>query len=84
VSKIVGLAGRAPPQPNGAEPDVIQMLEEALEKARSGDVVSVGLVLVSPRGLISPWWANPGAAAHYLVAGCEYLKAAIIRNAAED
>lgn len=78
MSNVVGLNGRAPPAPSGAEPDVIAALEELLEDARAGNISAVGVVMVRPNGEIGTRTRNPGRFRHQLVAGAAYLMNDII------
>jgi hypothetical protein len=43
--KVVGLRGALVPQAMGANPDVVRMLEDMLERARSGQILGVSAVL---------------------------------------
>jgi hypothetical protein len=45
VEKIVGLRGGPVPQVMPANPDVVKLLEGLLERARSGDVLGVHVVM---------------------------------------
>ena len=67
--------GSSAPLPNGAEPDVIALLESALDAARRGEVAACGLVLVNPHGSIRTQARNPSVHRHALTAGAHYLLA---------
>lgn len=74
-AKVVGLrGGSAAPMGNGAEPDIIAVLERTLEQARRGELRAVGLVLVKGNLEIGTIARNPGGHRHLLVAGCSYLQ----------
>lgn len=82
MSNVVRLGDGSAVDPEDAgghlfEPKVVELLEEALANAKRGEIAAVGIIMVSPTGRVSPWWANPGAHGHTLVAGCEYLKRGI-------
>lgn len=78
MTNVVGLNGVALPEiETRAKGEVVELLEDALAAAKRGEVVALGLILVSPTLRISPWWANPNGDAHAIVAGCEYLKLSI-------
>lgn len=71
--KVVGLRGRPPLQPNGSDPEVVELLEHWLEKAKSGELIAVGVLAVCQGGHI---FTNSRGREqrHTLVACCEYLK----------
>ena len=74
MSDVIQLrAGAAAPLPNGAEPDVIALLESALEAARRGEVAACALVLVNPHGSIRTQVRNPSIHRNNLTAGAAYL-----------
>jgi hypothetical protein len=71
--KVVGLHGRAPLEPNGSDPEVVQILEHWLDRARSGELAAVGLLCVRRDGHV--FTVSRGRSQrHALVACCEYLK----------
>jgi hypothetical protein len=45
AEKVVGLRGEIVPQAVGVIPDVVKLLEDMLERARSGDVVGVSVAV---------------------------------------
>lgn len=57
---------------NNPEPLVIAALELALEQARVGDLVGIGLIKVRSNGNVGNCWESPRNG-HLLVAGCQYL-----------
>ncbi len=48
-------------------PHVVEVLEEALERARSGDVAGIALVTLDPSGLVD--WRLTGAISFGMVGG---------------
>jgi hypothetical protein len=71
-----GGGGRAT---NGVEPEVIKILEEALNEARRGQIIAAAIVFARPNeNKCSGVSAAPGGDMHYLVAACDYLKRDII------
>jgi hypothetical protein len=71
-----GGGGRAT---NGVEPEVINILEEALTEARRGEIIAAAIVFARPNeDKCSGVSAAPGGDKHYLVAACDYLKRDII------
>ena len=76
MSDVIPLrAGAAAPLPNGAEPDVIALLEDALAQAQRGEVAALALVLVNPHGAIRTRVRNPSIHRNNLTAGAAYLLA---------
>ena len=73
MSNVVGLNGITPLEPNGADPDIVELLEHYLDKARSGEVVAIGVLGVfrSDHVFTNSRGRNKR---HVLVACCEYLK----------
>lgn len=71
-----GGGGRAA---NGAEPEVIKILKDALNEARRGEIIAAAIVFARPNeDKCSSVSAAPGGDMHYLVAACDYLKRDII------
>lgn len=73
MTQIVGLHGRAPPEPNGADPEIVEYIEHLLEMAKSGDMVAIGALIVC-RGEHVFTNSRGRGHKHELVACCEYLK----------
>ncbi len=64
---------------NGAEPEVIKMLEDALDQARRAEIVAAALVFARPNeDKCSGVSAPPRVGRRYLAAACDYLKRDII------
>ena len=64
---------------NGAEPEVIKRLEEALDQARRGEIIAAAIVFARPNedkcfGVSAP----PHAGRRHLAAACDYLKRDVI------
>ena len=73
MTKIVSIDGRKPPEPNGAIPEVVEILEHWLAQARNGNLIAVGLLCVARDGHV--FTTSRGRdQRHTLVACCEYLK----------
>lgn len=70
--KVVGLRDRVVPQ-GGAEPEVIEKLEELLAMAKRGEVIAFAMVALSPNLEILTSSRNPRGNRHLLVAGAAYL-----------
>jgi hypothetical protein len=71
-----GAPGRAA---NGAKPEVIKILQDALNEARRGEIIAAAIVFARPNeDKCSSVSATPGGDKHYLVAACDYLKRDII------
>ena len=61
------------PPPNG-EPEVVKMLLDLLVRARSGSVIAVAMVAVSPKGTVSTGWCEGrGPNHHQLASGAATL-----------
>lgn len=73
MTKVVGLHGRAPIEPNGADPEVVEYIEHLLEMAKNGDIVAIGVGIVAREGHVFTNSRGRGHK-HELVACCEYLK----------
>jgi len=64
---------------NGAEPELIKMLEEALDQARRGEIIAAAIVFARPNeDRCSGVSAPPRAGRRYLAAACDYLKRDVI------
>jgi hypothetical protein len=64
---------------NGVEPNVIKILEEALNEARRGEIIAAAIVFARPKeDKCSGVSAAPGGDMQYLVAACDCLKREII------
>jgi hypothetical protein len=64
---------------NGAEPEVIKMLEDALDQARRAEIIAAAIVFARPNeDKCSGVSAPPRAGRRYLVAACDYLKRDVI------
>lgn len=73
--KIVAIRGATVASATGTgEPSVIAALERALEQARAGEIVAVGIIKVRPNNHVGHSWECPNASGHMLIAGCDYLK----------
>ena len=64
---------------NGAEPEVIKMLEDALDQARRAEIIAAAIVFARPNedkcsGVSAPLRLGR----RYLAAACDYLKRDII------
>ena len=46
LKKVVGLRNRPAPECNGAEPSVIEAIEELLARARRGEIVAIAATVV--------------------------------------
>lgn len=77
LGKILGLNGKpVVPQPAQPVPEIVTMLEQALNEARSGELRSAGLVKVfgnGSDGSVSVAWWITGTNNHIIVAGISYL-----------
>ena len=73
MAEIIGLHGNVAPLDNGAEPDVIALLETILARAKAGQVAAVALITVDANEGIGSWSRNPRGYRHALVAGAHYL-----------
>lgn len=54
-------------------PDVIRLLEDILEQARRGEVVSLGIVTVNPAGTYTTGWECANGTRFALFAGAHNL-----------
>ena len=61
-----------------AEPEVIRILEDILNKARRRETIAGVIVLVLPDVTICSAISAPNVGRHHLVAACDYLKQDII------
>jgi hypothetical protein len=64
---------------NGAEPEVIKMLEDALDQARRAEIIAAAIVFARPNedrcfGVSAP----PRVGRRYLATACDYLKRDVI------
>lgn len=82
MDKVVALHG-ATPLENGADPSVIEDLENILSMAKRGEIVAFAAVLIRPNREIGTR-SRGDHARHFLVAGCEYLKADLIAASERD
>ena len=73
LHKVVGLRNRPVPEPNGAEPAIVEALEGVLAKAKRGEVMALALTVVEPNGDIGTLVRNPAGHRHVLVAAVTYL-----------
>jgi len=73
MAEIIGIHGATAPLDNGAEPDVIALLETILARAKAGQVIAVAVVTVDQNEGVGSWSPNPRAYRHALVAGAHYL-----------
>lgn len=56
TNKVVGILGNVVPgQPN---PEVVELLEEALEMAKRGEINSVGIVRLDAEGCANTAWTH--------------------------
>jgi hypothetical protein len=64
---------------DGVVPKVINILEDALNEARRGEIIAAAIVFARPNeDKCSAVSAAPGGDMHYLVAACDRLKRDII------
>lgn len=61
-----------------SNPEVVQLLEQALSMARAGKLTSVGVVLVMGPGQVNAGSAGPSM--FEVNFGCDMLKAALVSN----
>lgn len=73
MADIIGLHGRKPIEASGCDPEVVELLEHCLDRARSGDLQAVGVLMVCRDGHVFTNSRGRGHK-HQLVACCEYLK----------
>ena len=73
LKKVVGLRNRPAPECNGAEPSVIEAIEELLARARRGEIVAIAATVVEPNGDAGTLVRNPSGHRHRLVAAVTYL-----------
>lgn len=57
----------------GPEPEVIELLERWLERAKAGEIVSVGLICVAPNGNVGTNYVNTSVWLHHLTSGAATL-----------
>jgi hypothetical protein len=62
----------------GAEPRVLDILEEFLNEARDGEFIAGAIVLVRRDATARSCVTAPDGGRHHLVAACDYLKRDII------
>ena len=74
MAKVVGIRGVATPDENGADPNVVSLLEELLRDACSGALKGVALSVVYGNGDIDTRSAAGPGYRHFLVAGTVYLQ----------
>lgn len=81
--KIVSITNGVPILADGREEGVIKMLELALEQAKRGEIVAIGLVKVRPNmNTATTWWVGEmPSRGHLLVAGCAYLSYELVKAA---
>ena len=73
MTKVVGLHGRPPIEPNGADPEIVEYIEHLLTMAKNGDIVALGACVVASGGHVFTNSRGRGHK-HELIACCEYLK----------
>ncbi len=76
----IGVCRHGVPEANGAEPLVIERLEELLAAAKQGKFVAMAVVTVEGNGHVGTSWANPANSGFHLVGGCEVLKLRMIEG----
>jgi hypothetical protein len=77
-AKVLGLRREAIRASVRAEPGVIEILEDFLDKARRGETIAGAIVLVRPNATICSAISARHGGRHQLVAACNYLKQDII------
>lgn len=80
MSNIIGLHGASPPLSNGANPDVIELLESTLADARRGEIVAIAIVAVQPNAEIRTLAPPLTHSRHMLIAGASFLLADLIKG----
>lgn len=78
MADVVSMPGCGPLTPRDGMPpvaNVVEMLEKALQEARSGDIRAAGLALVRTNGVTATAYAydHNEATSHFLVAATAYL-----------
>ena len=84
-AEILRLTG-AGPAGTAPSPEIIAVLEELLERARSGDLTGLGYFTVNGAATVAHRWAASSAAASDMVAGAARLFFMVLHNdkAGED
>jgi hypothetical protein len=77
-AKVLSLSREAIRPSVRVEPDVIKVLENFLDEARTGEVIAGAIVLVRRNATICSVISAPLGGRHHLVAACDYLKQDVI------
>lgn len=72
MSNIIGLHG-SPLLDNGANPDVVELLEDLLAEARRGEILAFAATVLSPNMALASRSPAIHQHRHMLVAGAWYL-----------
>lgn len=83
MANVVGIRGVVTPDENGADPDVVSLLEELLRDAKSGALKAVAISLVYGNNDIQSRSSAGTGYRHYLVAGMVYLQADMVAESQE-
>ena len=78
MSEVLSLNRKRIRASNRADPVLIDILEQALDEARRGEIIAAAIALVRPGTTICFSVSGPNSAGHHLVAACNYLKQDII------
>lgn len=73
MAEVVALRGSAAVAQGQAEPDVVEVLEDYLERARRGELVAICLVGVNPVGNVVTSYRNPSNWMHHITSGAATL-----------
>lgn len=80
MPEVLTLAGTPARTEDGGYPEVIKVLQDALEEARNGTISVVGLIVLRPNRQIDTYCSKQDSGRHELLAGCMYLADDLIRD----
>lgn len=73
MADVVALRGSAAVAQGQSEPEVVEALEDYLERAKRGEIVALCLVGVSPAGNVVTAYRNPSHWLHHMTSGAATL-----------
>jgi hypothetical protein len=84
MANVVGIHGIAPPDENGADPGVVLLLEDLLQRAKAGEIKAIAAAVVYGSSDIDTRSAASTGYRHFLVAGAFYLQSDLAAESRES
>ena len=73
MADVVALRGSSAVAQGEPEPDIVEMLEDYLSRAKRGEIVAIGIVGVAPNCHVVTSYRNPSHWLHQLTSGAATL-----------